>query len=209
MLELVSKNQLILMPTTNSAYGSGDENNFCTEQSPLNPISSYAIEKVEVEKKLMERENSISFRLATVFGMSPRMRIDLLVNDFVHRAVNDSAVILFESHFKRNYIHVRDVCHTFLHGINNFGSMKNQIFNVGLSSANVSKFELCKKISEQVPSFVFLEHDHAKDPDQRNYVVSNAKIEATGWQTSFTLESGISEMIKGFKMIRNRRYGNV
>ena len=209
MLELVSKQQLILMPTTNSAYGSGDENNFCTEESPLNPISSYAIEKVEVEKQLMERENSISFRLATVFGMSPRMRIDLLVNDFTHRAVNDGAVILFESHFKRNYIHVRDVCHTFLHGINNFDSMKGQIYNVGLSSANVSKFELCKKISEQVPGFVFLEHDHAKDPDQRNYVVSNDKIEATGWRPSHTLENGISELIKGFKMIRNRRYGNV
>ena len=185
MLELVSKQQLILMPTTNSAYGSGDENNFCTEESPLNPISSYAIEKVEVEKQLMERENSISFRLATVFGMSPRMRIDLLVNDFTHRAVNDGAVILFESHFKRNYIHVRDVCRTFLHGINNFGSMKSQIYNVGLSSANVSKFELCKKISEQVPSFVFAEHNHAKDPDQRNYVVSNEKIESTGWQRLF------------------------
>jgi len=209
MLELVSKQQLILMPTTNSAYGSGDENNFCTEESPLNPISSYAIEKVEVEKQLMERENSISFRLATVFGMSPRMRIDLLVNDFTHRAVNDGAVILFESHFKRNYIHVRDVCRTFLHGLDNFGSMKSQIYNVGLSSANVSKFELCEKISEQVPNFVFAEHNHAKDPDQRNYVVSNEKIESTGWQPSFTLESGITELIKGFKMIRNRRYGNV
>ena len=209
MLELVSKQQLILMPTTNSAYGSGDENNFCTEESPLNPISSYAIEKVEVEKQLMERENSISFRLATVFGMSPRMRIDLLVNDFTHRAVNDGTVVLFESHFKRNYIHVRDVCRTFLHGIRNFGSMKSQIYNVGLSSANVSKFELCKKISEQVPGFVFLEHNHAKDPDQRNYVVSNAKIESTGWQPSFTLEHGITELIKGFKMIRNRRYGNI
>ena len=209
MLDLVSKDQLILMPTTNSAYGSGDENNFCTEESPLNPISSYAIEKVEVEKKLMERENSISFRLATVFGMSPRMRIDLLVNDFTHRAVNDKTVVLFEGHFKRNYIHVRDVCSTFLHGINNFEFLKSQIFNVGLSSANVSKFELCKKISEQVPGFVFLEHNHAKDPDQRNYVVSNAKIESTGWQPSFTLEYGITELIKGFKMIRNRRYGNV
>ena len=209
MLDLVSKDQLILMPTTNSAYGSGDENNFCTEESPLNPISSYAIEKVEVEKKLMERENSISFRLATVFGMSPRMRIDLLVNDFTHRAVNDGAVVLFEGHFKRNYIHVRDVCRTFLHGIHNFGSMKSQIFNVGLSSANISKFELCEKISEQVPNFVFLEHSHAKDPDQRNYIVSNAKMEATGWQPSHTLENGISELIKGFKMISNRKYGNV
>lgn len=209
MLDVASKEQLILMPTTNSAYGSGDENNFCTEESPLNPISSYAIEKVEVEKKLMERQNSISFRLATVFGMSPRMRIDLLVNDFTHRAVNDGAVVLFESHFKRNYIHVRDVCRTFLHGIKNFESMKSQIYNVGLSSANVSKFELCKKISEQVPGFVFVEHNHAKDPDQRNYVVSNQKLEDTGWVPKNSLESGIKELIKGFQMIKNRRYGNV
>lgn len=209
MLNSVSKNQRILMPTTNSAYGSGDENNFCTEESPLNPFSSYAIEKVEVEKALMERENSISFRLATVFGMSPRMRIDLLVNDFTHRAINDKAVVLFESHFKRNYIHVRDVSKVFLHGLDNFDTMKGEIFNVGLSSANVSKWELCEKIAEQVPGFVFLEHELAKDPDQRNYIVSNKKLEATGWKPEFTLERGIAELIKGFKMIKNRRYGNV
>jgi len=209
MLDMVSTEQRILMPTTNSAYGSGDENNFCTEESPLNPISSYAIEKVEVEKELMQRENSISFRLATVFGMSPRMRIDLLVNDFTHRAVNDKAVVLFESHFKRNYIHVRDVSRVFIHGLENFDRMKGEIFNVGLSSANVSKWELCEKIAEQVPGFVFLEHELAKDPDQRNYIVSNDKLEATGWQPEVTLERGIAELIKGFRMIRNRRYGNV
>ncbi|NBT42681.1 MAG: NAD(P)-dependent oxidoreductase [Alphaproteobacteria bacterium] len=209
MLDMVSTEQRILMPTTNSAYGSGDENNFCTEESPLNPISSYAIEKVEVEKELMQRENSISFRLATVFGMSPRMRIDLLVNDFTHRAVNDKAVVLFESHFKRNYIHVRDVSRVFIHGLENFDRMKGEIFNVGLSSANVSKWELCEKIAEQIPGFVFLEHELAKDPDQRNYIVSNDKLEATGWQPEVTLERGIAELIKGFRMIRNRRYGNV
>ena len=209
MLDLASKDQKIMMPTTNSAYGSGEEGNYCTEESPLNPISSYAIEKVEVEKALMERENSISFRLATVFGMSPRMRIDLLVNDFTHRAVNDKAVVLFESHFKRNYIHVRDVSNVFLHGLSNFDTMKGEVFNVGLSSANVSKRQLCETIAEQLPTFVFLEHDLAKDPDQRNYIVSNAKLEATGWQPDFTLERGIAELIKGFRMIRNRRYGNV
>lgn len=209
MLDLVSKDQLVIMPTTNSAYGSGDKNNFCTEESPLNPISTYAIEKVEVEKHLMERENSISLRLATVFGMSPRMRIDLLVNDFTHRAVYDKAVVLFESHFKRNYIHVRDVCRTFVHSIENFGKMRNQIFNVGLSSANVSKWELCEKISETVPGFVFVQHDHAKDPDQRNYIVSNAKLEATGWAPRTTLEEGIIELVKGYRMIRNTRFGNV
>jgi nucleoside-diphosphate-sugar epimerase len=209
MLDIISTEQRILMPTTNSAYGSGDENNFCTEESPLNPISSYAIEKVEVEKELMQRENSISFRLATVFGMSPRMRIDLLVNDFTHRAVNDKAVVLFESHFKRNYIHVRDVSRVFINGLENFDRMKGEIFNVGLSSANVSKWELCEKIAKQVPGFVFLEHELAKDPDQRNYIVSNVKLESTGWQPEVTLESGIAELIKGFRMIRNRRYGNV
>jgi nucleoside-diphosphate-sugar epimerase len=209
MLKLASKDQKILMPTTNSAYGSGDKNNFCTEESPLNPISSYAIEKVEVEKALMERENAISFRLATVFGMSPRMRIDLLVNDFTHRAVNDKAVVLFESHFKRNYIHVRDVSKVFIHGLNNFDNMKGEVFNVGLSTANVSKLELCKKIAEQVPGFVFIETELGTDPDQRNYIVSNQKLEATGWQPDFTLERGIRELIKGFKMIKNRRYGNV
>ena len=176
---------------------------------PLNPISSYAIEKVETEKGLMQRENSISFRLATVFGMSPRMRIDLLVNDFTHRAVNDKTVVLFESHFKRNYIHVRDVSRAFIHGLENFDSMKNQIFNVGLSSANVSKKDLCERIALQVPGFIFLEHELAKDPDQRNYIVSNEKLEATGFNTETSLDLGISELIKGFTMIRNRRYGNI
>lgn len=209
MLNLVSKDQLIIMPTTNSAYGSGDDNNFCTEDSPLNPISSYAIEKVEVEKALMQRENSISFRLATVFGMSPRMRIDLLVNDFTHRAINDKAVVLFESHFKRNYIHVRDVSKAFMFGLEKFENMRGQIYNVGLSSANVSKLELCQKIAEQVKGFVFLETDLANDPDQRNYIVSNEKLEATGWFPDYTLEIGIAELIKGYTMIKNRRYGNV
>ena len=209
MLKLASKNQRILMPTTNSAYGSGDKNNYCTEESPLSPISSYAIEKVAVEKALMERENAISFRLATVFGMSPRMRIDLLVNDFTYRAVNDKAVVLFESHFKRNYIHVRDVSKVFLHGLNNFDSMKGEVYNVGLSTANVSKLELCEKIAKQVPGFVFVENELGTDPDQRNYIVSNEKLEATGWQPDFSLERGIAELVKGFKMIRNRRYGNV
>lgn len=209
MLKLISNDQWILMPTTNSAYGSGDKNNFCTEDSPLKPISSYAIEKVEVEKALMQRQNSISFRLATVFGMSPRMRIDLLVNDFTHRAVNDKAVILFESHFKRNYIHVRDVSKAFLHGLENFDSMKSNIYNVGLSTANVSKLELCKEIAKHVEGFVYVENNIGKDPDQRNYIVSNEKLEATGWKPDFDLSSGISELVKGFTMIKNRRYGNV
>ena len=143
MLRLLSRDQMVLMPTTNSAYGTGDDNNFCTEESPLRPISQYAIEKVKIEKVLMERGNAISFRLATVFGMSPRMRIDLLVNDFTYRAVYDRFVVLFESYFKRNYVHVRDVSRVFQHGINNFAAMKGEVYNVGLSEANVSKRELC------------------------------------------------------------------
>ena len=209
MIKLLSKEQIVLMPTTNSAYGTGDENNFCTEESPLRPISQYAIEKVGIEKELMQRENAISFRLATVFGMSPRMRIDLLVNDFTYRAVTDRFVVLFESYFKRNYIHVRDVSRAFQHAIANFDKMKGQIYNVGLTEANVSKKELCQVIQRQVPDFKFIDAPIGKDPDQRNYVVSNAKIEATGYQTSVSLDQGISELIKGYCMIKNSRYGNV
>ena len=209
MLKRLSKEQMVLMPTTNSAYGSGDENNFCTEESPLKPMSQYAIDKVEVEKELMQHANAISFRLATVFGMSPRMRLDLLVNDFTYRAVYDRFIVLFESHFKRNYIHVRDVSRAFQHGIANIGSMKGQIYNVGLSEANVSKWQLCEHIKKQIPGFVFVEAAVGKDPDQRNYIVSNAKLEATGYHTSVTLAQGIAELIKGFTMIKNSRYGNV
>ncbi len=209
MIKLLSKEQIVLMPTTNSAYGTGDENNFCTEESPLRPISQYAIEKVGIEKELMQHENTVSFRLATVFGMSPRMRIDLLVNDFTYRAVYDRFVVLFESHFKRNYIHVRDVSRVFQHALNNYDKMKGQVYNVGLTDANVSKWELCQHIQKQVPNFVFLDAPVGKDPDQRNYIVSNAKIEATGFKPVFSLDDGIGDLIKGFTMLRNTRYGNV
>jgi nucleoside-diphosphate-sugar epimerase len=209
MLRLLSRDQLVLMPTTNSAYGSGDAGNFCTEESPLRPISQYAKEKVIVERALMQRENAISFRLATVFGMSPRMRLDLLVNDFTYRAVHDRFVVLFESAFKRNYIHVRDVSRAFQHGIANAASMKGQIYNVGLSDANVSKRELCERIKRQVPDFTFVDAPVGKDPDQRNYIVSNAKIESTGYEPTMSLEAGIAELVKGYVMIRNSQYGNV
>ena len=175
LFDIVENDQPILMPTTNSAYGTGDENNHCTEKSELRPISSYAKEKVAVERALMKRRNSISFRLATVFGMSPRMRIDLLVNDFTYRAVHDRFVVLFESHFKRNFIHIRDVTRAFLHAIDNYEKMAGQIFNVGLSDANLSKKELCEKIQQYVPNFIFQEGAIGKDPDQRNYVVSKKK----------------------------------
>lgn len=209
MLSMLRDEQKVLMPTTNSAYGSGDKNNFCDENSPLNPISKYAIDKVAIEKELMKRKNSISFRLATVFGMAPKMRIDLLVNDFVYRAVYDRFIVLFEGHFKRNYIHVKDVARAFIHGIENFESMRGQIYNVGLSEANVSKAELCFWIQKHIPQFVVMEAPLAVDPDQRNYVVSNAKLESTGWKPLVGLDEGICELIKGYAMIKNTRYGNV
>ena len=209
MLKLVGKEQILLMPTTNSAYGTGDENNYCTEESPLRPISQYAIEKVEIEKAFMEHPNAISFRLATVFGMSPRMRTDLLVNDFTYRAVYDRFVVLFESYFKRNYIHVRDVSRVFQHALKNFDAMRGQIFNVGLSEANVSKQELCEHIQKHVQDFIFLEAPVGKDPDQRNYVVSNEKIESTGFKPMHSLDAGIAELVKGYTMIKNSCYGNV
>jgi len=209
MLKLLSKDQIVLMPTTNSAYGTGDKDNYCNEESPLRPISQYAIEKVGIEQELMQQENAISFRLATVFGMSPRMRIDLLVNDFTYRAVNDRFVVLFESHFKRNYIHVRDVSRVFQHALNNHDAMKGEIYNVGLSDANVSKRELCEQIQKQVPDFIFIDEQIGKDPDQRNYIVSNDKIESTGFKTEFSLDRGIDELLKGYTMIKNNLYGNV
>jgi len=209
MLDNISTQQLVIMPTTNSAYGSGDKNNFCTENSELKPISQYAIEKVEVENKLIEHSHYISLRLATVFGMSPRMRLDLLVNDFVYRAVYDGFLIIFEGHFKRNYIHVKDISKAFIHGINNYDKLKNNIYNVGLSDANISKLELCKEIKKNIPNFIFLEEKIGKDPDQRNYIVSNEKFEKTGFKPDISLCEGISELIKGYQMIKNTKYGNV
>ena len=165
--------------------------------------------KVEVEQALLEKGNAVTFRLATVFGMSPRMRMDLLVNDFTYRAVYDRFVVLFESHFKRNYIHVRDVSRAFQHALLNIDQMKGQIYNVGLSDANVSKKELCELIQKQLPDFVFIEAPVGKDPDQRNYIVSNEKIEATGYKPEFSLDRGIADLIKGYTMIRNSKYGNI
>ena len=200
---------MLLYPVTNSGYGIGEKGKYCTESSSLNPISLYARHKVKVEQVALERENTISFRLATVFGMSPRMRVDLLVNDFVYRAVNDRAVVLFEAHFKRNYIHIRDVSRVFQHAITNFGEMKGEPYNVGLSDANLSKIELCESIKRHVPNFSPIGAPIGKDPDQRDYIVSNKKIESTGFQPCFSLDMGIIELIKGYTMIKNSVYGNV
>ena len=209
MLNEASKNQMIFMPTTNSAYGTGNDDNYCDEKSPLNPISQYAVEKVKIEEVLMNRENSISFRLATVFGMSPRMRLDLLVNDFTYRAIYDKFIILFESHFKRNYIHVRDVANVFLHAIDNNKSMCGEIYNVGLSNANLSKKELCTEIKKIIPEFVFLDAPIGKDTDQRNYIVSNDKIEKTGFIPQYQLQEGIIELSKGLSVIKNTIHSNI
>ena len=208
LIKHASREQRILTPITNSGYGIGEPGKFCTEETPLRPISLYGRTKVEAEQAVLERGNSISFRLATVFGMSPRMRIDLLVNDFVYRAVNDRAVVLFEAHFKRNYIHVRDVARVFLHGICNFDTMRDQPYNVGLSDANLSKLELCQRIQQHLPNFMFLEAPIGEDPDKRDYIVSNEKIERTGYRPQFSLDDGIRELIKGFRMLRNSVYGN-
>jgi len=209
LTKMMSPQQRIVMPITNSGYGVGEAGKFCTEDSPLRPVSLYGIDKVEAEKIILARDNSISLRLATVFGMAPRMRIDLLVNDFVYRAVNDRFVVLFEAHFKRNYIHIRDVARAFIHAIDNFDGMKGGAYNVGLSDANISKAELCERIKAQVPNFVYLEAPIGEDPDKRDYIVSNSKIERTGYAPKFSLDDGIRELIKGYRMIRDRVYGNV
>jgi len=209
LVKLSSKKQKIIIPTTNSGYGIGKKGVYCTEDSPLNPITLYGRMKMEAEKIVLERGNSISFRLATVFGMSPRMRIDLLVNNFTYRAVNDRFVVVFEGHFKRNYIHIRDVARVFIHAMENFDTMKDQVYNVGLSDANISKLELCEKIKGQIQDFVYLEAPIGEDPDKRDYIVSNEKIEKTGYKTAYSLEMGIKELIKGYRIISNNKYGNV
>lgn len=205
---LTSSAQCIVIPSTNSCYGEADEGIPCTEESPLRPLSLYGTTKCEAERMVMERSNGLSFRFATLFGMSPRMRVDLLVNDFVHRAVTDRALVIFEGHFKRNYLHVRDAAHAILHGLNRFSEMSGRAYNCGLEDANLSKIELCQEIQKQVPDFVFFEAPIGKDPDQRNYSISNARLHSTGFEPTFSLTSGIRELIQGFQIVKNARYVN-
>jgi nucleoside-diphosphate-sugar epimerase len=186
----------------------GEKDQFCTEETPLRPISLYGKTKVEAEKAILDAGNAISLRLATAFGMSPRMRLDLLVNDFVYRAVRDRYLVVFEGHFRRNFIHVRDVARAFMHAIENFEGMKDEPYNVGLSDANLSKLELCAKIKEQLPDFVYIEAPIGEDPDKRDYIVSNEKIERTGFKPIYSLEMGIKELIKGYTILRALRYTN-
>jgi nucleoside-diphosphate-sugar epimerase len=207
--KLLSPRQMLVFPSTNSGYGVGQSDIYCTEETPLRPVSLYGRLKVEVESLLLDTGNCVTFRFATLFGVSPRMRLDLLVNDFVYRAVTDRFLILFEPHFKRNYLHVRDGVNAFVHAMENYGQMKGRPFNVGLSDANLSKMELCEAIRTFVPELCVMVAEVGKDPDQRNYVVSNQRIEATGFKPQHSLREGIEELIKGYQIIRRDQYGNV
>ncbi|MBU0715026.1 MAG: NAD(P)-dependent oxidoreductase [Verrucomicrobia bacterium] len=208
LIDMSSRHQAFILPITNSGYGLG-KTGLCTEESPLRPVSLYGRLKVELEQHLLNSGHAVSLRLATAFGISPRMRLDLLVNDFTYRAVTDRFVVLFEAHFKRNYIHVRDVARAFMHAFDNFDRMKNEPYNVGLSDANLSKMELCLEIKKQVPAFTIMEAPIGQDPDQRNYMVSNAKIEATGFEPQWSLPKGIAELIKGYQIVQRRQFSNV
>lgn len=206
---LASPQQVLIFPSTNSGYGVGEEGLFCDENTPLRPISLYGRLKVDVESFLLERGNCVTFRFATLFGISPRMRLDLLVNDFTYRAVNDRCVVLFEPHFKRNYLHVRDAACAFIHALNKYEDMKGRPYNVGLSDANLSKLELCEVIRKYIPDFHHVAAEFGKDPDQRNYIVSNKRIEATGFRPAVSLDDGIQELIKGFAIVRRNQFANV
>ncbi len=201
--------QKIIFPTTNSGYGIGEESMYCTEETPLRPVSLYGRLKVEAEQVILEGGNAITLRLATVFGVSPRMRLDLLVNDFVYRAVRDGFIVLFESHFKRNFVHIRDVAGAFVHCLNHFDSLKGGAYNVGLSTANLSKKELCEEIKKQLPNFYFVEAPVGTDPDKRNYMVSNEKIEKTGFSARISLSEGIAELIKGYQALPGSQFSNI
>ena len=207
---ILSKNQRVILPVSNSGYGIGKSGEFCTEESPLNPISLYGQTKVQSESIIMERENSISFRLATVFGMSPRMRIDLLVNYFVNKALTEKKIQIFEGHFKRNYVHIKDVANVFLFTIKNFEKMKSNTYNFGLEDANFSKIELAEKIKKYINNFEIQISEFGKDPDKRDYIVSNKKILSTGYKFLEDLDSGIQELIREIPNLpKNESYSNV
>jgi nucleoside-diphosphate-sugar epimerase len=209
ILDLRGKDQMVIFPTTNSGYGIGEKGKLCTETTPLRPVSLYGKLKVEAENAILNAGGSITLRLATAFGISPRMRLDLLVNDFTYRAVYDKFVVIFESHFHRNYIHVRDIAKVFVHALNNFDKMKNQPYNVGLSDANLTKLQLCQEIKKLIPDFYFLEAAIGEDPDKRDYIVSNEKIEKTGFKADVSLQKGLQELIKGYQVIKRNQFANI
>ncbi len=209
LIGLLRPEQRMLYPTTNSGYGIGQEGIHCDEQSPLRPVSLYGRLKVDAEQRVLDRGNAITFRLATAFGVSPRMRLDLLVNDFTWRAVRDRFIVLFEARNKRNFIHVRDIARAFLHGVEHFDAMKDEAYNVGLDDANLDKIELCEVIRGEVSGFVWSEAAVGEDPDKRNYVVSNAKIARTGFKPQVSLQQGIAELVRGYAILDPRLYSNV
>lgn len=206
---LRSPQQLVVFPTTNSGYGTKSSDIFCTEDTPLEPISLYGRIKVQAENELLQTPNVISLRLATVFGMSSRMRLDLLVNHFVYVAVTDGYIVIFEKDFKRNYIHIRDVADCFVHCIENASRMKGRSYNVGLDSANLSKEELALKIKEYVPDFYIHFSEVRSDPDKRNYIVSNQRLRETGFEAKRSLDEGIKELVKGYRMMKHTPFKNV
>lgn len=201
--------QKVIFPCTNSGYGVGEKDIYCTEETPINPISLYGRTKMRAETAVLESGNSLTFRFATLFGASPRMRTDLLVNDFTYRAIFDRTVVVFEGNFKRNYLHVRDAAGAFLFAINNFEKMQGRQYNCGLSDCNISKLELCAKIKEHIPSFVYIESPIGTDPDKRDYIVSNERLESMGWKPSFTVDDGIEELIKTYQIVKNNQYSNI
>ena len=210
IVDNLENNQKLIMPNTNSQYGSSE--NIITEESPFNPLSHYAITKCDAENYIIANGNGVCLRLATVFGASPRMRTDLLVNDFVYKSIVDGYLVLFQSHYKRNYIHVRDIAYTFLFCIDNYEQLNNNVFNVGLSNANLSKMELAEAIKLVVPDLVIVENEFTSDFDNRNYIVSNEKLESFGWKPTYTISQGISELIGAYKMIinyNNKNYTNL
>ena len=198
LLKYKKKSQKIIYPTTNSGYGIGDKGKFCDESSPLNPISLYGVTKVKAEELIMQNGNCICFRLATVFGYSYRMRTDLLVNNFVERAVKTKKLEIFEPNFRRNYIHIKDIVDAFVFAIDNFEKLKNNIYNLGLSSANITKIQLARKIKKYIKGLQIKVIKNRKDPDKRDYFVSNKKIEKHGFKAKVSLDTGIKELIKIF-----------
>jgi nucleoside-diphosphate-sugar epimerase len=201
ILDSITDNHIVLYPNTNSGYGIGEGQTECTEESPLNPISVYGESKCAAEKLLLESSQAICFRLATVFGTSTRMRTDLLVNEFVYKAMTDKYITVFEKHFKRNFIHIQDVANVFLWALDNYETMKHNVYNVGLSNANLSKQELLEKIQQYIPDFAISYSDFYEDPDKRDYIVSNKKIEATGWNPQYSLDDGIIELMKTYQVL--------
>jgi nucleoside-diphosphate-sugar epimerase len=197
---LRSPNQLVVFPNTNSGYGITSAETLCTEDSPQKPISLYGRTKVEAEKILLERQNGIALRLATVFGMSPRMRLDLLVNHFVHAACKVGYLVIFEKDFKRNFVHIRDVADCVIHCLKNADHMTGRAYNVGLDAANLSKAELALKIKKHVLNFYIHFAAIGQDPDKRNYIVSSERLRAAGFEAKRSLDDGIRELLKGYAM---------